>query len=166
MSTIATKFVTNEEVSAFLEAALNGDTVEVSTMLNRKWYLVDAPSENDETALMLATWNGNVDTVDMLCQHNASTFATNEDDENVFDQVCEDDTKRKQLDQVLQRARNEEIDSWNISDGSSRVQYVKDADNDGIWCIYKSDFGSDFEENEHTDTDDEMTRSGYEMAVC
>ena len=116
MAATTTKFVSNEEVSAFLEAALNGDTVEVSTMLNRKWYLVDAPSENDETALMLATWNGNVDTVDMLCQHNASTFATNEDDENVFDQVCEDDTKRKQLDQVLHRARNEEIDSWNISD--------------------------------------------------
>lgn len=165
MAATTTKFVSNEEVSAFLEAALNGDTVEVSTMLNRKWYLVDAPSENDETALMLATWNGNVETVCMLCQHNASTFATNEDDENVFDQVCENDTKRKQLEQVLQQARNEEIDSWNFVDyASSRVKYSKDPENEGIWCTYISEIGSDFEQSEYAD--DEMTRSGYEMITC
>ena len=162
-TTTTNKFVPNEEVNAYLEAALNGNTMEVSTMLNRRWYMVDVPSENEETALMLATWNGNLETVNMLCQHNASTFTTNEDDENVFDQVCDKDKKiQKQMEQLLQKARNDEIDSWNVGEyETNRVVYQRDADNGGVWCTYKSDFSCDFEDSEGMD--DEMTRSGFEM---
>ena len=39
-TTTTNKFVPNEEVNAYLEAALNGNTMEVSTMLNRRWYMV------------------------------------------------------------------------------------------------------------------------------
>lgn len=165
-NTTTNKFVPFEEVHAYLDAALNGDTTEVSTMLNRRWYMVDVPSENEETALMLATWNGNLETVNMLCQHNASTFTTNEDDENVFDQVNDKDKKmKKQMEQLLQKARNEEIDSWNIGDyESNRVLYKRDEENGGIWCTYKSDFSGDFEEEDCVD--DEMTRSGFEMITC
>lgn len=165
MATLAKEFVTYEEVNAFLEAAFSGQTTEVSTMLNRKWYMVDVMSENNETALMLATWNGNTETVEMLCQHNASTFTTNEDDENVFDQVCRLDKKMmKRMEGILQKARNEEIDSWNVGENiTNKVTYQKDAENQGIWCIYKTDNTGLYTGGQG---DDELTRSGFEMMTC
>ena len=164
-TTTTNKFVPNEEVNAYLEAALNGNTMEVSTMLNRRWYMVDVPSENEETALMLATWNGNLETVNMLCQHNASTFSTNEDDENVFDQVCRLDKKMmKRMEGILQKARNEEIDSWNVGENiTSKVIYEKDEENQGVWCIYRTDNTGLYFEGQG---DDELTRSGFEMMTC
>ena len=77
---------------------------------------------------MLAAWNSNVETVQMLCQHRASTFAKNDDFEDVFDQVPNmDKAEKKKLDLVLQAARNEEIDSWNVGyQEHNRVMYEKD----------------------------------------
>lgn len=131
-------YVPCHEVNGYLEAALNGNTTEVSVMLNRRWYMVDVPSEDNETALMLATWNGNVETVHMLCQHSASTFTTNDDDENVFDQVPNmDKVEKKKLDLVLQGARNDEIESWNVvNPDHNRVVYEKDPKDGGVWCSF------------------------------
>ncbi len=136
----ATKiFIPSDEIQEYLEAALNGNTTEVSVMLNRRWYIVDVPSEDNETALMLATWNGNVETVQMLCQHNASTFCTNDDDETVFDQVPNmDKVEKKKMDLVLQGARNDEIDSWNLErPDHNRVVYEKEPSG-GVWCSFVS----------------------------
>jgi len=133
-------YITASEVNDFLDAALSGNTTEISIMLNRRWYMVDAPSENSDTALMLAAWNGNLNTVNMLCQHNASTFATNEDDENVFDQVSEGENKedKKQMDTILQGARNDEIDDLNLTVSNfTKVVYEKDRDV-GVWCTFES----------------------------
>ena len=133
-------YIPAEEVSDYLEAALNGNTTEISVMLNRRWYMVDVPSEDNETALMLAAWNSNVETVQMLCQHRASTFAKNDDFEDVFDQVPNmDKAEKKKLDLVLQGARNEEIDSWNVGyQEHNRVMYEKDKKEGGVWCSFTS----------------------------
>jgi ankyrin repeat protein len=132
-------YIPNHEVTNYLDAALAGNTTDVCVMLNRRWYMIDVPSEDNETALMLAAWNGNVETAEMLCQHNASTFVTNDDDENVFDQVPNiDKNMKKDMDKILQRARNDEIESWNLEDRDhNRVKYEKDPIDGGVWCYYE-----------------------------
>ena len=139
----ANVYIPAEEVEAFLDAALNGNTTEVSTMLNRRWYLIDVPSDDDDTALMLATWNGNVDTVDMLCQHNATTFATNHEDKNVFDQVSHlEEDKIGRLINVLFHARNQEIACWSDPNRQhNRVTYKRNNKDGGVWCSYRMESG-------------------------
>jgi hypothetical protein len=137
----ANVFIPAEEVEAFLEAALNGNTTEVATMLNRRWYLIDVPSDDNDTALMLATWNGNVDTMDMLCQHHASTFSTNDEDENVFDQIPSlDEEKILRMNKILHKAREEEMESWRDPNRQyNRVTYEwnhKEIEG-GVWCSFK-----------------------------
>ena len=134
-------YIPAEEVEAYLEAALNGNTTEVSVMLNRRWYMVDVPSEDNDTALMLATWNGNIETMDMLCQHNASTFTTNDDNENVFDQIpALEDTELMKLNHILHGSRNEEIETWNDPHRQyNRVMYERNHKDGGVWCSYQSE---------------------------
>jgi len=60
-----------DRISKFLAAAESGDTAKIAESLN-KGTEIDVTDEHGQTALMLAAYEGHVDTVRLLLQHGAS----------------------------------------------------------------------------------------------